>query len=180
MKTLLLITGLLIGIGSWGNENIRIMFHGTVSACDSEALIEGKRPASFRMADAQITVTCDGQLVHEQFSSSNGAFAMILEPNNQYMIHVRQAGYLTRSLTIDTHLIPPSTELKVYKIYGDVIMMSTPERLSDEHFMGLHMAKGEYNPENLRLEWDNDHARRVFEVFLSALKGEDGLATSAP
>jgi hypothetical protein len=26
------------------------------------------------------------------------------------------------------------------------------------------------------LEWDRDHARRVFEVILPTLKGEDGLA----
>lgn len=180
MKALVLFTGLLIGLTSWGSEHVRIMFHGSVFASDSEALISGNRPATFRMADAHITITTDGIVVHEQYSSSNGAFATMLEPGKQYVIHVRQSGYLTRSLAVDTSMIPESSELKVYKLYGDVTLMSTPEHLTDEYFMGLTMAKAEYNAQNERLEWDRDHARRVFEVVIPTLKGEDGLAKQEP
>lgn len=176
MKALVFLTGLLIGLSSWGSEHVRIMYHGNVFASDSEALISGNRPASFRMADAHITITSEGQIVHEQFSSSNGAFATILEAGKLYVIHVRQEGYLTRSVSVDTSMIPESSELKVYKIYGDITLMSTPAHLTDEYFTGLNMAKAEYASQNQRLEWDRDHARRVFEVILPTLKGEDGLA----
>lgn len=180
MKALALLTGLLIGIGSWGSDHIRIMFHGTVFASDADAVISGSRPATFRMADAHITITSDGQIVHEQFSSSNGAFATILEPGKLYTIYIRQSGYLTRSVSIDTNLIPEANELTVYKIYGDMALISTPEHLTDEHFVGLPMARAEYSVLNQRLEWDKVHSRTAFETVLPTLKGEDGLATREP
>lgn len=180
MKALVFLTGLLIGLSSWGSEHVRIMFHGNVFASDSEALISGSRPANFRMADAHIIIINEGQIVHEQFSSSNGAFATILEPGKRYVVHIRQEGYLTRSVSIDTSMIPEASELKVYKIYGDITLMSTPVHLTDEHFTGYAMSKAQYIADNQRLEWDRDHSRRVFEVILPTLKGEDGLAKQEP
>lgn len=178
MKTLAMLTGVLIGITSWGIQTSQVMLHGNVLASDSETLISGTRPSNFPLSDARITITTDEQVVHEQWSSSSGNYAAFLEAGIIYSVTVSKAGYLTRSFIIDTSDLPMSGASRVFKLYGDVTMLSTPPRLGDDEFSDRPMAQAYFHANLQRLDWDRAFAREAFEAILPELTGSFELVTN--
>jgi hypothetical protein len=180
MKTFALFTGLLVGISSWGSINSQVIFHGSIIATNSELLSSGGQPAHFNLSGAQITIMADDEIVYEQRSSTEGAFALVLDGGAIYTMTVSALGYLTRTVTIDTTTLPDEEGFRVYKLYGDLSMISTPPQMSDNQFEDTEMAWAEFNHRHHRMEWDEDFARSAFTQVVDAIKLSEGLAKQEP
>lgn len=180
MKTLTLLSGLLICIGTWGQASNKVMVHGHVFSADSRSVLSGKRVDTQIIQGAQIVITAGDSVIHQQMSSSKGYFAAVLEEGTYCTLTISKPGHLTRTLTIDATELPETAEIKVLRLITDATLYTTPKNLKDHTFEDTVMGHARYIARHGRMEWDQDFARSAFERMMRTIKSGEVVARREP
>jgi hypothetical protein len=176
MKTLALLIGTLISIGSWGSPDSQILLYGNVFGNKIDVLLNDGSPSLDALSGVRVLITSEGKVYHDQYSPTNGKYAAVLDAGKNYVVTFSKSGYLTRTITVDASGLAAQTKTEVVRLYADVTLFTTNDVLAESAFEHAPFAHASYHANFGRMQFDADYRRSAFEAFLAAVKTSMSLA----